>query len=192
MLLDTRPDHQALRALQGRIGGSIVDGRLIPLAASALSQPQAPAAGIDDGLAWFVVYTSIRCEFRAATGLRELGYTVFVPTKGAIVKTGGSARRQHRALFPRYMFVAFDPFETCGDDIALVDGVVRLRRDINGVPVRVPVGLMVGLMVDEALGRHDVEHPEPRKPHQRYGKRRRRPRSRGAARAMRAWLRAAI
>ncbi len=58
---------------------------------------------------WFVAQTHAQSEIKAAQQLRNQGFTVYLPQ---YLKPRRHARRQDMVsapLFPRYLFVAFDP-----------------------------------------------------------------------------------
>ena len=52
-----------------------------PLTAAAPPAPRAPVLpmSFQPGKRWYVVYTNIKCEFRAEQGLKAKGYDVFLP-----------------------------------------------------------------------------------------------------------------
>ena len=90
------------------------------------------------GSGWHVVYTNIKCEFRARLGLQAKGFEVFLPTQERWVRHARYKKKAVRALFTRYLFVRFDVDK---DEwfwpISSTDGVENFLRN-NDVPLRVP------------------------------------------------------
>lgn len=64
-------------------------------------------AAIDKDKLWYVVRTNVKCEEKASTNLRKIGFDVYFPRRRVEVKN----RRTHTytiresALMPRYLFI---------------------------------------------------------------------------------------
>jgi transcriptional antiterminator RfaH len=102
-------------------------------------------------VSWYAVSTRAHQETRAAQHLARQGYAVWLPQTR---KTRRHARRTDvaaAALFPGYLFIAFDPARQPWRAINGTCGVQRLicRGDR---PVAVPQGFM-----DELRARRDTE-----------------------------------
>lgn len=113
------------------------------------------------GKRWFVVYTNIRCENRAVMGLEAKGFDCFLPQ---ITKEITHARRKvivNRPLFPRYIFVAFDPErDEWFHPIQSTNGVERLIRN-NDIPVRMPEAEIAKLRAAQDAGQFDLRDLRP-------------------------------
>lgn len=142
----------------------------------------------DAGLQWFVVYTGVRQELRAAENLRSAGYQVFLP----LMRLGDPYRRRgrYRAVFPRYLFLGMGEHLPVSAPVADRIGVERVL-DANGEWLSVPGEMLAPLIVDDATCAHDERIPAIRPP----GAQRRRPRPRSAParvkrniQRLRAWL----
>jgi transcriptional antiterminator RfaH len=90
---------------------------------------------------WYAVYTQPRNEERAQDHLLRQGFEVFLPR---YLKRRSHARRVTVApapLFPRYLFVSFDPTEQRWRAIRSTRGVIELVS--NGeTPVPVPEAII--------------------------------------------------
>lgn len=107
---------------------------------------------------WHVVFTNPRCEERAAKGLLELGYRVFVPKERVWVKIPKHRQKKgqpkkkpaDRALYPRYVFIGLEPARHSLLPAKRTDGVADIVS-IYGKPLTVPKD-----MIEKLSGeRHD-------------------------------------
>lgn len=95
-----------------------------------------PGDAFGPGVRWYVVYTNIKCEARAAEGLQAKGYLVFIPRYRALVRSNragkqGRLKAVRRLAFPRYVLVGvrdglglFGVRGTDGVEALLCDGLV--------------------------------------------------------------------
>jgi transcriptional antiterminator RfaH len=86
---------------------------------------------------WYAVYTQPRNEERALEHLQRQGFEVFLPR---YLKRRSHARRVAMApapLFPRYLFVSFDPDQQRWRAIRSTRGVIGLVS-VGDSPVPVP------------------------------------------------------
>ncbi len=95
-----------------------------------------PGDAFTAGVRWYVVYTNIKCETRAAEGLQAKGYLVFIPRYRTLVRSSragkmGRLKAVRRMAFPRYVLVGvrdglglFGVRGTDGVEALLCDGVV--------------------------------------------------------------------
>src|SRR5437868_324705 len=85
---------------------------------------------------WFAVYTQPRKEDLAQEHLLRQGFETFLPL---YLKRRSHARRVTNVptpLFPRYLFIAFDPDESRWRSVRSTRGVIDLiRNGDNPVPV---------------------------------------------------------
>lgn len=143
--------ERILSDLQAREGGIIRSGKLYPIA-PALSEIDEPdeIEGLDPNIGWFAVYTEVRAEFRVEEGLREAKFQTFLPTLTRYIKHARTVRERKYALFPRYVFVGFNPKVQCWGPIEMVEGVARLLQ-VDEQPLRIPDRLITKIMVDDLL-----------------------------------------
>lgn len=90
---------------------------------------------------WFAVHTHSGAEALAQGNLERQGFTTYLPRW---LKTRRHARRQTRIktpLFPRYLFVRFDPDRTRWRSINGTYGVSHLVR-MGGKPSPLPHGVI--------------------------------------------------
>lgn len=159
--------RRALHALKQREGGVIRGRQLFPLVRPPEAEPAAPT--LDLGTGWFAVHTNPLAEFEVENDLREAGFSTFLPKYTKTVKHARRVRERKLPLFPRYLFVAFNPSHGKWGAISHIDGVVRLLVSAGDNPIRAPDRLISALMVDDLLKTHDVtevagqEPPPPRK-----------------------------
>jgi transcription antitermination factor NusG len=113
-------------------------------------------------LEWYVAYTRVRAEVKAAQGLGEAGFARFLPlVKRVISSSGAHARKaQYRPLFPRYVFFAIPVNRMAPMAILDVDGIERVLT-VSGIWVRVPTAMLAPLMMEDAFGLRDEKEPLP-------------------------------
>lgn len=100
---------------------------------------------------WFAVYAQPQKEGLASEHLARQGFEVFYPR---YLKRRSHARRVDMVpapLFPRYLFVRFDPLNTQWQVIRSTRGVIGLVSNGNEL-VRVP-----DLVIDEIRAREDTD-----------------------------------
>jgi len=78
--------------------------------------------------AWFVVYTHPREEAVAEENLARQGYTTYWPRYARRVSHARKVQEVMASLFPRYLFVSFDPARHGWRSIRSTRGVVDLVR----------------------------------------------------------------
>lgn len=105
---------------------------------------------------WFVVHARPGGEERAVENLLRQGYAAYLPT---LLRVRSHARRREavrRPLFPRYLFVGFDPAVTPWRPILSTAGVSDLVRG-GGRPLPVPGALVDEIRERERGGGFDVD-----------------------------------
>jgi len=98
-------------------------------------------------LKWYAVQTNPLCERRAEAGLREHGFTVFLPVETKWKRSRSKAReRVNHPLFTGYLFVGLGPWQSLYH-VRQIDGVRGLvcghdgePIDMSWMPVRLPSG----------------------------------------------------
>ena len=111
---------------------------------------------------WHVVYTHPKCEAKAAAGLRRAGFGVFCPVmkidrKLRHRRKGGRAvtRTIEVVMFPRYLFVRFEP----GCTFFGLRGVMHVESVLMSdpmTPARVPDAVIEDLRVAMDMGLFDA------------------------------------
>lgn len=97
---------------------------------------------------WHVVYTHPREEAVAAEQLGRQEFEVYWPVYRKTVSHARRRVERAASLFPRYLFVAFDPCSTGWRTIRSTRGVVDLIR--NGFdPIAVPESLVTAIRARE-------------------------------------------
>lgn len=84
---------------------------------------------------WYVAYTNVQAEKRAAEALSRGGFKTFLPMHLRIAKRRRGRVWIERPLFPRYLFVGFDPGCSWGylHEVKYVNGMIGAK----GVAVKV-------------------------------------------------------
>jgi transcriptional antiterminator RfaH len=106
------------------------------------------------GKKWYVVYTSIKCEFRAEKGLLAKGYDVFVPRAKRWIRHARKKTERVIPLLPRYLFVGFDVDLMPWYEIRNTDGVEGVLSN-NSIPVAVPAAAVEDLRAMQEIGVFD-------------------------------------
>lgn len=145
---------KALRTLQSRQGGEIRGEKLYPIAAVLCAEPEIDQR-LDPGLGWFAVHTEPLAEFRVEEGLREAGFATFLPSFLRIIQHVRHTSERRLPLFPRYVFVGFNPAKQPWSPINAVKGVTRLL-EVAEQPLRIPDRLITAIMIDDLLKANDV------------------------------------
>lgn len=103
---------------------------------------------------WYVVHTQPGAERRAEANLRRQGYETYLPRHKRRRSHARRIELVDRPLFPRYMFVRFDPSADRWRPILGTFGVCGLVR-FGDIPVPVPAGIVDALRVSEAARAFD-------------------------------------
>lgn len=96
------------------------------------------------GACWFAVFTRPRAEETARDHLACQGFETFLPLRLRTVRHARRAEERAVPLFPRYLFVRFDPAATRWRGIEStrgVKGLVRFAEEPAPVPEAVVAGL---------------------------------------------------
>lgn len=89
-------------------------------------------------LIWYAVLTTPRSEERAAAGLRERGFDVFMPFETRLKRTKDNSRaRIDRPLWPGYLFVGINPDCAGIYHVRLQEGVRGVVVGTDGKPARI-------------------------------------------------------
>jgi len=105
-----------------------------------------------------VAYTNVKGERRAADGLVRKGFATFAPVSSRWVSLRHRKVQIVRALFPRYLFVGFQP--GCSWlDLREASGVEAVLANA-GAPLAVPAQLISDLQAAQIGGQFD-ERPAP-------------------------------
>ncbi|MEJ0093385.1 MAG: transcription termination/antitermination NusG family protein [Methylocella sp.] len=108
---------------------------------------------------WYVAYTNVKSEKRAADGLQRKGFLTFSPAGAKQIKLRRKRVRVMRFLFPRYVFVGFVP--GCSwYALRHTDGVEAILAN-DGAPVVVPTKLIEDMRKEQATGVYDEREPSP-------------------------------
>jgi transcriptional antiterminator RfaH len=93
---------------------------------------------------WYVVFTRSREEERASWHLNNQGLRCFLPKFRKIRRHARKAEPVLELLFPRYLFVNFNPAETAWRAVNGTRGVIALLAD-GSEPKAVPRGVVEAL-----------------------------------------------
>lgn len=106
-------------------------------------------------LTWFAVATNPRCENRAAQGLRERGFDVYLPEETKWKRSRSKAReRVNTPLLTGYLFVGLTPGKSLYD-VRLQDGVRGIVCGTNGAPAEIRPTFIYELRARQAAGEFD-------------------------------------
>lgn len=115
--------------------------------------PNAMSCGSNSGTRWHVVHTNARAEYRGLIELAAMGFRPYLPMFVHYTrpkKRGEPERSEVLPLFPRYMFVSFDPHRDQWRRIFGCRGVSRLFTTLGEKPVPIRRGVVESL---QARGR---------------------------------------
>jgi transcription antitermination factor NusG len=107
------------------------------------------------GKRWYAVHTSVAAERRAAGGLVERGFEVYLPTATKWCRHARRKTRVYRPLLVRYLFVALDGDKPDFYGVRSVDGVESVVG-ICGQPSAIPYEAIEPLRMAEARGDFDL------------------------------------
>lgn len=114
-------------------------------AQSTVSRPEDAMPCGSNSTRWHVVHTNTRAEYRALIDLAGMGFRAYLPMHmhySRPKKLGEPTRAEVLPLFPRYMFVAFDPLRDQWRRIFSARGVAFLFTTMGEKPVPVPRGVV--------------------------------------------------
>ena len=125
----------------------------IPVEGTVLRRRPQPLVRIDRGRAWFVLWTSPRCEDEVVRQLREAHLAVYAPVEALSVIRRGKAVTVEQPLLARYVFVGLNaaspewtavsaalmgPFGwVCG-----LPALGKVLASVDGAPVRIPASIL--------------------------------------------------
>lgn len=104
---------------------------------------------------WYCVRTHAKAEFRSVLDLSKLGFRPYCPmfmSQRQVKERGVPFRDVIEPLFPRYMFVAFDPARDQWRRIFRADGVEILMIGPNERPMPVPTSVIEALRAQGRAG----------------------------------------
>jgi transcriptional antiterminator RfaH len=88
-------------------------------------------------LRWYAAQTNPLCERRAEAGLREHGFTVFLPVETKWKRSRSKAReRVNTPLFTGYIFVGVGPWQSLYQ-VRQIDGIRGLVLATDGEPAEI-------------------------------------------------------
>jgi transcriptional antiterminator RfaH len=108
---------------------------------------------------WYLVQAKTHGESVAEQNLRRQGYRTFLPQETRQVRHARQTRIRKSALFPGYLFVAFDPERDQWRPIDSTIGVTRLVKR-GSRPARVPEGIVEDLQAATRAGETVLADPE--------------------------------
>jgi len=112
--------------------------------AAPLSDCSNPLAA-DRAERWHVVYTQAHAEALARRHLQEQGFKAFLPRFVKNVRHARQVRKVYAPLFPRYLFVAFDPGFCRWRAINCTRGVTSLLTQ-DGAPAAIASDVIDALL----------------------------------------------
>lgn len=88
-------------------------------------------------LKWYAIQTNPCCEAKAAKGLTEHGFTVYLPAETNWKRNKAKAReRVNKPLFTGYIFVGLGPWQSLYH-VRQIDGVRGMVLTSEGVPAEI-------------------------------------------------------
>lgn len=121
----------------GRVGGQITE------------------RGVTKMLKWYAAKTNPCSETKAARGLLEHGFTVFVPLETKWKRSRAKVReRVNTPLFTGYLFVGLGPWQSLYH-VRQIDGVRGLVLCGQGVPAEINPRFVYDLQARQAAGEFD-------------------------------------
>lgn len=97
---------------------------------------------------WFAVHTQANAEYKAKHHLENQGFRTYLPRYLATRRHARRTKRVPAALFPRYLFVAFDPLAARWRAVQSTIGVSRLIGSPDK-PTPVPEDIISALRATE-------------------------------------------
>lgn len=108
-------------------------------------------------MSWFAVYTQSHAEMKANTHLEQQGFETYFPRYRKYRRHARRVETVIAPLFPRYLFVDFDPFVASWRCVCSTTGVSRLVGDFEK-PTPVPDSVIADLRSrEDAFGLFPVE-----------------------------------
>jgi Transcription termination factor nusG len=136
----------------------------VDIASPPKIDPGANVGGSVGILEWYVAYTRVRAEVKAAQGLGDAGFARFLPLVKRVSQSPGARTRKinYRPLFPRYVFFAIPSNRIAHVHMPIldVDGIERVLT-VAGTWRKVPTDLLAPLMLEDAFGLRDEKEPAP-------------------------------
>jgi transcriptional antiterminator RfaH len=104
-----------------------------------------------EGRRWYVIRTHPHAEAKAADNLRRQGFETYMPRYWKQRRHARRIETVAAALFPRYLFVAFDMATERWHSIRSTHGVAQIVGGENG-PAYVPEGIVEDIRKREGDG----------------------------------------
>lgn len=107
-------------------------------------------------LRWYAAQTNPRCETKAEKGLREHGFTVFLPVETKWKRSTRTKKRErvNTPLFTGYLFVGLCPGQSLYH-VRQIDGVRGLVSCGLGVPAEINARFVYDLQSRQLAGEFD-------------------------------------
>lgn len=106
-------------------------------------------------LTWYAAQTNPRCEAKAVAGLKEHGFSTFLPVETKWKRSRSKAReRVNTPLFTGYLFVGLCPGQSLYH-VRQIDGVRGLVLCGQGVPAEINARFVYDLQARQAAGEFD-------------------------------------
>lgn len=106
-------------------------------------------------LTWYAVQTNPRCEGRALSGLKEHGFSTFLPVETNWKRSRSKAReRVDTPLFAGYLFVGLCPGQSLYH-VRQIDGVRGIVLGGQGVPAEINARFVYDLQARQLAGEFD-------------------------------------
>lgn len=161
MVLDRTAKREALKLLQGEMGGRIVGNKLLPLERQLGSLVRQEAVSCDVGGSWFAVEAEPKQANLAVQSIAGVGLVAYLPKVCATYMVRGRKRDVERAMFGPYFFTRCRAHPDDWHKITAARGVRRLLG--NGHPHEIPEGAIEVVRFQEAdkatlLGRTKFVH----------------------------------
>ena len=107
-------------------------------------------------LTWYAAQTNPRCEAKAVAGLKEHGFSTFLPVETKWKRSRSKAReRVNTPLFTGYLFVGLCPGQSLYH-VRQIDGVRGLVLCGQGVPAEINARFVYDLQARQAAGEFNL------------------------------------
>lgn len=133
------------------------DGGIYEGVRMRLRTPEPVLVGVSEGGRWYVVYTRVLCEAKAARELAWRGFETYLPLRAPEGRERLSPK--DRPAYPRYCFVRLNTSAPGWAKVFSTPGVADLVRGAEGELYALPAGVLERVRDREIEGLHYRKPP---------------------------------